>query len=363
MLRNIVMASAAMLAVAPAAMAQQSCTPPALALTVDMVPVAGSDQVTVPVKINGTEKQFLLDIGTDHTEISAVAAAELHLPSGNQSSDSMALAPGVDPSGNQFHNFNQNTTISAAMQDIGGSRNPQDFAPRVRAATFEIGGVTGKSMQLVVANDKEMGKTKPWNGRMTGDMFAQYDIDFDFAGKKLSFMTASTCTEKEIVTWATTVVAIIPMKLVNGKMTVPVSVQGKTVDAVIDTGSTQTVMRRDIAESIGLKADTPDMMPDGDVRDGMGQPVYKHTFSEIAFSGVTAANVPVRIQTNSMVHPINRTPVLGSRAQFAADPATKVAPLAIGMDVLHQLHIYAAFGQDKLYVTLASPSVAPATTK
>jgi hypothetical protein len=49
--------------------------------------------------------------------------------------------------------------------------------------------------------------------------------------------------------------------------------------------------------------------------------------------------------------------------QFAADPATKVAPLAIGMDVLHQLHIYAAFGQDKLYVTLASASVAPATTK
>jgi hypothetical protein len=45
--------------------------------------------------------------------------------------------------------------------------------------------------------------------------------------------------------------------------------------------------------------------------------------------------------------------MLGSRAQFAATPADRIPDIALGMDMLHQLHLYAAFGQDKLYVTPA----------
>jgi hypothetical protein len=104
---------------------------------------------------------------------------------------------------------------------------------------------------------------------------------------------------------------------------------------------------------LGLSPGSADVPADGNLRDGLGQQVYVHTFPQISFGGVTASNVPVRIQTNSMVHPINRTPITGSRAQFPTDPALKVPNLAIGMDVLHQLHLYAAFGQDKLYVTAA----------
>jgi hypothetical protein len=55
-----------------------------------------------------------------------------------------------------------------------------------------------------------------------------------------------------------------------------------------------------------------------------------------------------------MSRPLNRTPVLGSRATFAADPGQRIPDLALGMDVLHQLHVYAAFKQNKLYITPAS---------
>jgi hypothetical protein len=361
MIRHIFMVSAAMLALDTAAMAQ-SCSAPSVADQVDLVPVADSNLMTVPVEINGTQKQFLLDIGTDHTEISAAAATELRLPSGNQSNDALPLAPGAEAAGEGSRNFNSNATISAAMQDVGGSRNPQDFAPRVRAATFEIGGVTGKSMQLVIANDKEMGKTKPWDGRMTGDMFAQYDIDFDFGAGKLGFMTATNCADlKQVAYWAHSEVAVIPMKLSEGKIKVPVIIGGHQLDAVIETGSAKTVMRRAVGEDFGLVAGSAEVPADGDARDGMGQPIYVHVFPQISFGGVIAQNIPVRIQANSMVHPINRTPILGSRAQFAPDPTTKLPDLAIGMDVLRKLHIYAAFGQDKLYVTAAD--VPPAIPK
>ena len=361
MLKQVLAALLALWGLSEAAAAQAqapptpTCTAPTVVDTIDLKPVAGTDQMTVPVGINGAEKQFLLDIGTDHTEISTAAVKELKLAGANQSNDSLSLAPGPDNSGNQFHNFNSNVQFNAAMFDVNGARSAQDYAARVRVKDFTVGEATGHNLQLIIANDKEMGTpAEPYDGRMTGDMLAQYDIEFDFAGKKLTFLSSTNCTEKEIVHWPATVVAIIPMKFSNGKMTVPVSVQGRVIDAVIDTGFAHTVMRRDIAESLGLKAGAPDTQPDGDVRDGLGQQVYVHTFSQIAFSGVAAQNVPVRIQTNSMVHVINRAPILGSRATFAADPATRVPDLAIGMDVLHQLHMYAAFGENKLYVTAAT---------
>lgn len=358
MFRHAFAALAALTGLSTAAAAQTAapptCTLPVVADTVDLKPVAGTSQMTVPVEINGTEKQFLLDIGTDHTEISALAVKDLKLASGNQSNDQLSLAPGVDSSASQFHNFNSNVQFNAAMFDVNGSRSAQDYAPRVRINAFTIGDATGHNLQLIIANDKEMGTpSEPYDGRMTGDMLAQYDVEFDFAGKKLIFLTATNCTEKEIVHWPATVVAVVPMTISGSKIHVPVTIQGRTVNAVIDTGFAHTVMRRDIAESFGLKADTPDMTPDGDVRDGLGMAVYVHTFPQISFSGVTAVNVPVRIQTNSMVHVINRAPILGFRATFPTDPATRVPDLAIGMDVLHQLHMYAAFGENKLYVTAA----------
>jgi hypothetical protein len=134
-------------------------------------------------------------------------------------------------------------------------------------------------------------------------------------------------------------------------------IRGHVIDAVIDTGSARTVMRRDIAERIfGLEAGTPEMMPAGDLTDGTGMRIYTHTFAQISFTGgVIANNVPALIQANSMTHKMDRTPVLGSRATFAADPGERIPDLSLGMDVLHQLHLYAAFDQNKLYVTTAEP--------
>jgi hypothetical protein len=47
--------------------------------------------------------------------------------------------------------------------------------------------------------------------------------------------------------------------------------------------------------------------------------------------------------------------VLGSRATFMADPRQRIPGLTLGMDVLHQLHLYVVQGQQTLYVTAANP--------
>jgi hypothetical protein len=322
-----------------------ACAAPKLAGTaVDLQQVPGSNLMTAPVEIDGTSRQFLLDIGTNPDEVSDPLRAALNLPQIDQSSASNAMA-----------NLNTPFQFGASFYDVKGANAPASYQTRVRVASFAFAGATVQNMQMPVANDRDMGKSEPYDGRLTGSLFAQYDMNFDFGGKKFSFADPTSCTDpNQVAYWPHTAVAVVPMTMSNGKMSVPVTINGHTINALIDTGLTQTVMRRDIAQNLfGLKTGAPDMTPDGDLEDGAGQQIYQHTFPQIAFEGVIANNVPVRIQANSMVHKLNRTPTLGSRAQFTADPADRIPDLALGMDVLRQLHLYAAFGQNKLYVTSA----------
>lgn len=63
--------------------------------------------------------------------------------------------------------------------------------------------------------------------------------------------------------------------------------------------------------------------------------------------------MPALIQVNSMVRKARRAATTGSRLQAADDPGDPVPELTLGMDVLHQLHLFIVFGQNKLYVTSA----------
>jgi beta-lactamase regulating signal transducer with metallopeptidase domain len=324
----------------------RSCALPAIANSVGLKTVPGSDLMTVPVQINGTTRQFLLDFGTGPTEVSAPMVAELRLPHVDKT---------VGSKGGPSSSLPQ-----AFFFDVKGAGSARDYQARVRIAAFAMGDATVNDMQFLVADDRDMGKSEPYDGRLTGSTFPQYDIDFDFGGQALNLLAPTSCTDPDQVAyWPHAAVAVVPMRLSGGKMQVQVAIRGHLIDAVIDTGAARTVMRRDIAERLfGLEAGTPEMMPAGDLRDGADMPIYSHTFSQISFTGgVTANNVPALIQTNSMVHRINRTPILGSRAQFAAAPGERIPDLSLGMDVLHQLHLYAAFDQNKLYVTTAEPKL------
>jgi predicted aspartyl protease len=323
------------------AAAAQTCAPPIIANMVDLKPVANSNLMTVPVAIDGKPKQFLLDIGANPDEIAEATATELHL----QQIDRRATFGAMT---------GQNATFQFQTQvyDVKGTSTPKAYQPRVRVGAFTIGTATLHDMQFLVSSDRDLGKSKPYDGLLTAAGFRQYDMNLDFGGRKLSFLGQTVCADpNQIVSWPHTTVAVIPMTANGDKIILPVTIAGHPIDAVIDTSADHTVMRRAIAERLfGLNADTPDMMPYEDLRDGTGARVYQHTFSQIAFEGVTASNVPALIQANSMVRS-RRPTVTGSRLQAAADPGEPIPDLALGMDVLSQLHLYAAFGQSKLYVT------------
>lgn len=346
-------ALAALFALSGAAMAE-TCHLPALADSVDLKPLPGNDLMLVPVAINGTPKQFLLDIGTNPTEISQAAVSQLGLPENAKLTENIGAAgSNMQPGGSNLSALTNAGLGSVSVYDVRDKTGAGGTQTRVRITSFSIGGATGQHLVFLVANDAEMGKSEPYDGLLTGDFFKQYDVELDFAGRQLNYLTPTKCGDPDqVVFWPHAAVAVIPMTITNGKISVPVSVLGHQINAVIDTSSSRTVMRRDIAELVaGLKADTPDMMPEGDLKDGKGQPVYRHVFSEIAFAGgVTASNVPTLIMANSLTREINSGMVLGSWARSSDTP---IPDLTLGMDVLHQLHLYVVFGQKTLYVTSA----------
>ncbi len=336
----------------------QTCPLPSVAASAQLQPIPGSDLMTVPVGLNGTTKNLLLDVGSNATEISPAVVAELSLPSNDRVLDSTQFGQQLGPTGSASPG--QISTMSAPIYQVNGARAREANRQRVRVGDFTLGTAKGHDVQLVVSTEADLGKSKPYDGRLTGSFFKQYDVELDFGGKAINYLTPNRCTDlNQVVYWPHTAVAAVPMSMFDGKMQVSVSIEGHDINALIDTGSERTVMRRDVAErTFGLKANTPDMMPSGDLQDGRGEKVYAHTFKQISFEGVTALNVPALIQANSMIHRVQREPVLGSRAQFAADPA--IPALTLGMDVLHRLHMYVIHGQEKIYITAAEPAKAPA---
>jgi hypothetical protein len=329
----------------------QTCPLPAIAASADLKEIPGSNLMTVPIEINGKPKDFLLDIGTDPMEISEAAVTELELPAINPTNESTQYELRLGTSNEGSPPMVQQ--MSAPVFDLHGARGRAATRGRVRAESFTIGDATGHDMQLAISTDADLGKSKPYDGYMTGSFFRQYDVELDFAGKKLTYLTPTVCDDpNQVVFWPHGAIAEVPMTMAGGKMEVSVTIEGHAIEAVVDTSSEHTVMRRDVAERLfGLKADTSEMTPVEGLKDGMRQQVYSHTFPQISLEGITARSVPAYIQANSMIHNTHRTPVLGSRAKFVEEP--RIPSLTLGMDMLRQLHLYALVKQEKLYATAA----------
>ncbi len=323
-----------------------TCALPDLADRVDLKQMRGSNLVTVPVAINGKSKQFLLDFGTRPTKISRAAITDLGLPEAMRATENIAVPR---PEGDLAFSSG---SVQATVRQIGSGVDQDRYRPRARLKSFTIGDATGKNRSFIIANDGEIPRNASYDGLLSNDFFRHYDVEIDFGAMRMNWLTPTKCTDPDQVAyWSNGGVAMVPMIVEDGKITIPVLMDGRSIVAVIDTGSERTVMRRDVAEHImGFRADTPDMVPVANVKDGRGQTVYSHTFPKISFmgaGGVTAGNIPVLISTNNLIGS-NGEKLLGSQA-LSTD--ARIPDLVLGMDVLHHLHIYAVFAQKRLYIT------------
>ena len=307
------------------------CGPLTQVNSVDLV-AAAPNRALVPVSINGIPKLFLLDTGGDISQISGEVAQELGIPL-------------------------QDTNIK--MLDLYGHASSKV----ARLEKFGIGRQNGENIHIVVQPNPDFGKGTRYVGLLAPDLISRFDVDIDFGTYKMNLFSPDHCPG-HVVYWQHAALAVTPMTFHNRHIRLPVTVDGKKLTAEIDTGAPGTTMRADAATRLfDIVPETPGNVPLNS--QGMAA-AFGRVFSTLDFEGVAVKNAHVVIIPNLIG---KKDPNNG----FRTDTRTKMrddpddpADMLIGMDILKKLHLYIAFGENKLYISEASappkpPEAPPAT--
>jgi len=230
-------------------------------------------------------------------------------------------------------------------------------------SSFQIGQLTTKSVQFVIAPEQNMfGGDTRFAGILAPNVLRFYDVDIDFGTRRLNLISPDHC-EGKVVYWPADAVAVIPIRVLKfGHIVLPVELDGKTVNAMLDTGASTTTLTQDAAESVfGLKMGSADAPYVQDLQDKPGAAVYHHRFASLSFGGIAVGNLDIALLPNYR-DKLGQAPSLGSRLGDPKDSA-EYEDMLLGMNVLRHLHVYIAYREQKLYITPAgTPQTASASS-
>jgi hypothetical protein len=325
------------------------CVPSAPLASVDLLPGNGSgSRLLVPVLLDDTPRKLLLDTGGGFTSLTPDAANELGL---------------VRQRSNQ------------RLLDLAGHAS-RDY---VHAGTLSIGGVALDPpdrgiMNMWITPSPDLGSGiagAAFDGILADDMLTRYDIDIDFPARQMKLFSQDHCPG-DVVYWQSPAVAVVPFTMqapdnavpgVRRRLSfrddthirVPVMLDGKRFMAVVDTGAmNSTISARAARQAFGIDADSPGSQVLGMIDSDPAHRLFLRIFSRMEFEGVAVIHphlevIPDLVGTRD---PDNGT-VAGSRIRRMDDA---IEPsVTIGMDVLRHLHLYIAFQERKLYISIADP--------
>lgn len=311
--------------VALPAQAQQACGPLTRAFQLDLTPGAQGARYAVPVTVNGTQRRFLLDTGNPNSRLSRAVVKELSL---STKTGGRMLAP--------------NGTATNAY---------------ITEANLEIGPIKAPQHEMWV--DENL---RGFDGIFAPDLMQNYDIELDFAARKISYFLTDHCPGR-VVHWATTGMTNVDFtgwdnNSTRRAMTVTVQIDGKDVLAQIDTGLVQTVLDADAASAVfGLKADSPGAVPMGALGNNLAHRIFGYTFQTLKMGGMTIRNPQIRVVPDLIG--TQATDMLNANSRVRRRTDEFLPTVQIGMDVLSRLHLYIETREKKLHFTAAGGSGAP----
>jgi hypothetical protein len=331
--------SAAVLACLSSPAVAEACGPLKQVASIDMA-TGPSGRYLVPVTINGAPQTMLLNTAGGITSLR------------RESADAMGLHA-IDASRIKLLSSNGTASQKFAQMD------------------FQLGAIHFPDLQLIVMPKVGDG-APPFVGSLAGDILQRYDVEMDFAGRKLNFFSKDHCPGK-VIYWKADAYAVVPVTLQiptpedfrkgfrpysprGSHINVPVKIDGKDITAVLNTSSIPSTMSTDTAKyTFGVTAESPGAVPvespDGDPQHRM----FRYTFPSLTFDAVTVTNAKFLIYPNltGSKDPDNdfRTGTRIGRVDDGLGGRT-----TIGLEILRKLRLYVAYGEDKLYIT---PATAP----
>ena len=295
------------------------CKPLQLINSVKLESFVNGSGFLVPVEINGIPQKLVLDTGGGITSLSRQAVKALGL-----AEESSRLK----------------------LYDLYGNVSNS----QVTVKTFDMGNARGENLKIQVSPMQNLETEVGANGLLSTDLFLQYDIDLDFAAKRLNYFSQDHC-ESKVSYWEERPVVAVPVVLSNGHINIPITIDGKQLRAVIDTGAGNSAMNVEVAiGTFGIKPGSEDApLVDTSKSDPLLKE-YSHKFGTLSFEGITVANPHISIITDRM----GASELKSSLRGTTSDPYnSRVGVVIVGMDVLQHLHLYMAYKEKTLYISPA----------
>lgn len=267
-------------------------------LPVEMI---GNRAITT-VKINGADTHFILDTGAFFNTMSNANALSLGLK--------LELAP-----------------FGFRVNGVGGSASVQ----QAHVKQFGILGTTLENIDFIV------GGSDAGHGLLGANLLDVADLEIDLAHGKMTLFKADHCDKASLAYWVKDGqynVADIESSDHKGdrRTFFDVTINGKKVRALLDSGAVATVLGRDAAERVGIDLNAPDVRAGGK-SSGIGAKVMKSWIVNIdTFS----------VGTETIQH---------SQMQVIDGKIGNNTDMLLGVDFLLAHHMFIGNGKKKAYFT------------
>ncbi|HEX3487491.1 MAG TPA: retroviral-like aspartic protease family protein, partial [Micropepsaceae bacterium] len=324
---RIVPAVVALLGVASSAMGAE-CGPLKRITTLDMMKLP-SGRYAVSVEISGKQETLLLDTGGAFSQLSQKTVKDLNLPT-TRSRDGKGLV------------------------DVSGATSDQ----QVRLPSITLGGLRQEGAYFFVSPQQPNApqNVPEFAGILAADFLQNFDVDFDFDTGKLNLFSPDHC-DGNVVYWRAATVAVVPFTFdASGHINFRMDLDGKRVNATLDTGAARTTLNLDTAQrEFGVDLNGPDVEKVGQLQGGFAANVYRRRFKTLGVDGVNVSNPVVILLPDLVSGRVRNTPAAGSLIRDE-----KVPDMLVGMPTLSQLHLYIAYKERKLYMTASFAPPQPA---
>lgn len=276
--------------------------------------------MSIPVDMEDTRKNLILDTGAPASIINKSAAEELHLVRAR---------------------IFRGTFINSS----GGS-----FDERATVRSLTIDHLHAENTDFLVS-DSPISSDDTVDGLLGVGLLQSQDIEFDFADNKINLFSQDHCPGK-VIYWPADAISVVPIQILeSGHIIVPALLDGKKMDALFDTGSPGTFLSLEGAHNM-FDLHTADLTEIGHEGD---RKYYKHRFKTLTFEGITINNPELMLSENE------------TRSGEAAHIGTRLAEksqgdvdLILGLREMRHFRIYIAYKEKKLYITAGG--AAPAAT-
>lgn len=210
-------------------------------------------------------------------------------------------------------------------------------------------------------------------GVMGTDILSHFEVELDFAAGKMNLFLQDHCPG-QVIYWKHQAVSVVPLSEFQPttndsrtgyagytkrfeQMWVPVTLDGKELPALISTSGVSSMQTNTALSAFSVDASSPGSSPlPGDLP---GSEIFRHKFTQLVFDGVTVTNPDFLVYP---FHPAKFTrEIRRTDTRLARLDDGDRASVVIGMDILTKLHLFASFGEHRLFITEASgpPRSAP----